>query len=66
MTVDLIELIDQLRDPRRTYPIPGDGPAAVKVATLLENAIASKAPLSTIDTLKGMAEKLLSRSQLLN
>ncbi|MDR6670167.1 hypothetical protein J2X71_006454 [Rhizobium sp. 1399] len=40
MTVDLRELIDQLRDPRRIYPALGDGLAADKVATLLEHAIA--------------------------
>lgn len=36
------ELIDQLRDLRFTYPVPGDGPVADKVATLLEQAIAGK------------------------
>jgi hypothetical protein len=42
MTVDLRELRDQLRDLRCTYPVPGDGPAADKVATLLEQAIVGK------------------------
>lgn len=42
ITVDLRELIDQLRDLRFTYPVPGDGPVADKVATLLEQAIAGK------------------------
>ncbi|MBB3595853.1 hypothetical protein FHX08_006273 [Rhizobium sp. BK529] len=67
MVNDIKELIEQLRDPARVYPIPGDSAAADKIATLLENAaIVGKAPLSTVDVLKDTAVRLLGRSHLLS
>ncbi|MBB3594358.1 hypothetical protein FHX08_004762 [Rhizobium sp. BK529] len=67
MSDHIKELTDQLRDPARVYPIPGDAAAADKVAALLENAaIVGKVPPTTIDVLKDTAVRLISRSHLLN
>lgn len=66
MAANVKELIEQLRNPGRVYPLPDDDQAAKKAASLLEAAVAGKAPVSTIDILTGTAARLLDRFQLLN